>query len=119
MLGGRRIARYGAIQAPCQDHRWAALESPDFFTGLLARSGILSNSERLAASVTTLAEVFAAAGYETGAAVSVSHIGSDRSGLGQGFDRFDGPSRDPRDGETAVDKIADWLQNLDDGPKFF
>ena len=90
------------------DHEWLA-----------ARSGILSNSERLAASVTTLAEVFAAAGYETGAAVSVSHIGSDRSGLGQGFDRFDGPSRDPRDGETAVDKIADWLQNLDDGPKFF
>ena len=35
MLGGRRIARYGAIQAPCQDLRWTALESPDFFTGLL------------------------------------------------------------------------------------
>jgi len=50
--------------------------------------GVTGNGICLRSDVTTLAEVLSEGGYQTGAAVSVSHLASDRSGLSQGFSDY-------------------------------
>lgn len=114
------LAREGILFTDCSSQTNVTLPSHiTLLTGIHARdTGILSNSEKLASSVTTLAEVFAEAGYETSAATSVPHVGPGRSGVDQGFDRFDGPISGYRDGSVAVDKVVDWVSNTADGPKF-
>ncbi len=58
-------------------------------TGLYpAEHGVIRNAVPLEPDVTTVAEVFRAAGYRTGAAVSVEHMNAQRSGLSQGFDVY-------------------------------
>jgi len=55
-------------------------------------TGIVTNYTRLTGEAPTLAEAFRQAGYITFAAVSTRHLIDSVSGLGQGFERFAGPS---------------------------
>lgn len=56
-------------------------------TGLYGKNhGVYDLKTPLPASHTTLAELFKAAGYDTRAFISASHLGNHNSGLGQGFD---------------------------------
>ncbi len=78
----------------------------------LAEHGATSNEAYLASENETLAEVFRAAGYRTGAAVSTDHIEAG-TGLGQGFDRFRLAERaDGRDGDAVVQhalrRVEEW-----------
>ncbi len=61
-------------------------------TGLHPRdTHIVTNRDPVSREARTLAEHFSAAGWRTAAAFSAFHLGDDTSGLGQGFDRYDGP----------------------------
>jgi len=69
------------------------------FTGTHPRdTGVVDNRSPVSSAATTLAEVFRAAGYDTIAAVSASHLGPASSGLGQGFQTYVWPA--PGTGET-------------------
>lgn len=82
-------------------------------TGIDPRdTGIVVNRVPLAERATTIAEVFADAGYVTHAAVGTAHIGHAGSGLGQGFDRMDWPRYAPRDARAVVDVAEEWLALL-------
>jgi len=80
--------------------------------------GILSNRSRLAATADTLAERFAAAGYQTFAVTSAFLLLDQHSGLGQGFDRMEGPLRLQRDGEVSISRLVDWIDGADGAPVF-
>lgn len=88
-------------------------------TGMHPRDiGILSNRARLAPAAETLAERFAAAGYETFAVTSSFHLLDQHSGLGQGFDRMEGPVRLQRDGEVSISRLVDWIDGAEGAPVF-
>lgn len=53
-----------------------------------AESAVIDNRMGITAEVTSLAEVFSSAGFETAAFVSVPHLRDEVSGLSQGFERF-------------------------------
>ncbi|MFT7077564.1 MAG: arylsulfatase [Planctomycetota bacterium] len=85
---------------------------------------IVGNQAPLDGAAVTLAERFAAAGWATAAAVSVHHICHPYSGLGQGFDRYDGPEvrtdyrNQRRPGSVAVERALTWIDERDDVPLF-
>lgn len=88
-------------------------------TGLHPRdTGILDNRTRLAQRAHTLAEQFSSNGYETFASTSAFHLLDEHSGLGQGFDRMEGPLRLQRDGEIAIDHVMGWIDACADAPVF-
>lgn len=89
------------------------------FTGLSPRdTGVVDNTTPLAEQAETLAESFAAAGYDTWAAVSVPHLGAERSGLGQGFSRFSAPDERDRSGAETVAVLEGWLDESAFRPRF-
>jgi len=63
---------------------------------------IVTNTVELAKRARTLAESFAEAGYRTIAVVSAPHLTPAPSGLGQGFDRFEGSDTVVPDAEQSV-----------------
>ena len=75
-------------------------------------TGVHDNHTRIRESAPTLAEAFRAAGYRTWAFVSADHLGGDRSGLGQGFERFDLPDREDGRLFNASDQIGRVLHAL-------
>ena len=78
-------------------------------TGLYGKNhGVYNLKTPLAQESTTLAEIFSGAGYDTLAVVSARHLGDDRSGLGQGFDKVV-ISDDQFAAELAVDSAMDWM----------
>lgn len=79
---------------------------------------ILNNTTPLVERVTTLAERFRDAGYRTFAAVSAYHLLHEESGLGQGFDRLDGPPKGDRVGALTVEALGGWLDDAADEPLF-
>lgn len=79
---------------------------------------ILNNTTPLAGEASTLAEAFGAAGYRTFAAVSAFHLRDPESGLGQGFDRMNGPTRGERSGEETLEVLEDWLEDAAGEPTF-
>ncbi len=85
---------------------------------------IVGNQSPLDQGAVTLAERFAAAGWATAAAVSVHHICHPYSGLGQGFDRYDGPEprtdyqNQRRPGVVAVERALEWIDERRDQPLF-
>jgi len=115
-----RLARRGVLFEDC----WAQtnITNPShisLMTGLHPRdTGVTDNRTRLARRAATIAERFAAAGYETRASVSAFHLLDRTSGLGQGFDRMEGPSEPQRDGEVAARRIAGWLEECEGAPAF-
>ena len=85
---------------------------------------IVGNQAPLHQDAVTLAERFAAAGWATAAAVSVHHICHPYSGLGQGFDRYEGPEprtdyrNQRRPGHVAVEQALEWIDERGDQPLF-
>lgn len=81
-------------------------------TGLQPRdTAIYGNLVRLADSAQTLAESFQASGYRTFASVSARHLTPARSGMGQGFERFDGPwDSITRDGKVTIAAASEMLK---------
>lgn len=86
-------------------------------TGLaLQDHGVLDNLSMLSPANTTLAEVLRAEGYETAAAVTVDHLQTGDSGLGQGFDRFlQATDRSLINGSSTVDRVCGWLEDWHEG----
>lgn len=80
-------------------------------TGIsLQDHGVLTNWSTLAPANVTLSELFRAQGYETAAAVSVSHLQAGNSGLGQGFDRFLlADENSSMDGASTVERALEWI----------
>lgn len=78
-------------------------------TGFYGKThGIYDLQTPLPYSFTTLAEIFRAAGYRTGAVVSAQHLSDAASGLGQGFeDYIVAPRR--YSAEMAANLAMDWL----------
>lgn len=70
-------------------------------------TGVLQNNVPLAEAAPTLAEHFAAQGYQTLGVVAVEHLGDPESGLGQGFDRMAWP-RGTADAADIVDQLLAW-----------
>jgi arylsulfatase A-like enzyme len=76
-------------------------------TGLYGKHhGVYDFDTPLPAADTTLAEVFAAAGYRTAAVVSIDHLAPRRSGLGQGFQRVEASA-----GQFAAERAVDWAMD--------
>jgi arylsulfatase A-like enzyme len=89
------------------------------FTGRYPREhGVLNNKLSLPPGEQTLAEVFRAAGYRTGAFVAVALLG-DKSGAGQGFERLEPPSRRQRRADDVVGSALAWLSGLEPAEPFF
>ncbi len=87
-------------------------------TGLHPRdSRIVTNRDPVTARAVTLAERFAAAGWRTAASFSAFHLGHATSGLGQGFDRYDGPGAPTGlefDAfESAAESVRDGSQTIE------
>ena len=91
------------------------------FTGLLPyQNGVRDNvGFRLSEKIPTLARVFQATGYATGAAVSSLALRADR-GLAAGFDfyddRFAVESPDERPAPETVEKLTKWMETVSDRP---
>ncbi len=79
---------------------------------------ILNNSTRLVDQATTLAEAFQEGGYRTCAVISAYHLLDSESGLGQGFDRVNGPRKNDRDGELSVNILEEWVAEAAGQPLF-
>jgi arylsulfatase A-like enzyme len=79
---------------------------------------ILNNNTPLIGDAVTLAECFADAGYRTYAAISAYHLLDVESGLGQGFDRVNGPKAGERDGAKTLDILDEWLRDAAGQPLF-
>lgn len=81
--------------------------------------GVYDNSSGIDASHTTLAEVFAAAGYETHAVIAFKHLDPHVSRLGQGFTSVSpAPDVEP-DALKSVDRALNWLRARADSTKPF
>ncbi len=79
---------------------------------------ILNNNTPLSPAAVTLAERFAEEGYRTFAALSASHLRPSESGLGQGFDRVNGPLTGERKGSETLDVLEGWLRDAAGQPLF-
>ncbi len=79
---------------------------------------IVSNRVRLSAQANTLAEHFQDAGYATFAVASVAHLMDPTSGLGQGFQRMEGPSMSARNADVSVNRALEWLRESKGLPVF-
>jgi arylsulfatase len=78
-------------------------------TGLYGKDhGVYDLQTPLPRARTTLAELFAGAGYDTLAVISARHLGDHNSGLGQGFGQVI-TAGEHHSAELAVDLTADWL----------
>lgn len=90
------------------------------FTGLPLRdTAIYGNLAPMSPRALTVAEAFREAGYRTFAAVSAPHLVPHRSGLGQGFERCNGPhGLYPRDGAQTI-AAAERMLDAAPGEKVF
>lgn len=115
-----RLAARGVSFLDC----WASINVTNpshatLFTGLSPRdTGVVDNTTPLAEQADTLAEAFAAAGFDTWAAVSVPHLAAERSGLGQGFGRYSAPLERDRSGAETISVLEEWLKVPADRPRF-
>jgi|GEM_PF-377281 len=84
------LARGGVRFANCQSTTsWTLPAHMSLLTGRsLLGHGVVADDRRLGASVPTLAEAFAGAGYATHAIVSAPYVNS-RYGFARGFDEYD------------------------------
>ena len=82
-------------------------------------TGIVTNYTSLTGEAPTLAEAFRSAGYITYAAVSTRHLIDSVSGLGQGFERFAGPSTGYlHTGPETLAYIRKWVRESPGLPLF-
>lgn len=77
--------------------------------------GVMTNWSTLSPVNVTLSELFRAKGYDTAAAVSVSHLQAGNSGLGQGFDRFLlADEASSMDGASTIERALEWVDEWHD-----
>lgn len=81
--------------------------------------GIVDNRTPLGPGLGTLAEVFAAQGFATWAAVSAGHLRPEVSGLGRGFERMSAPLDLDRSADETLDVVSGWLAELPPGRPVF
>lgn len=106
--------RIDALAAESYRFQWAFSQAPDtgpsqssIFTGLYPSShGLKFNSAKLPDSVTTLAEVFADAGYRTAAFVDGGFMLPD-FGINQGFEHYE--VYDWKGLDVIGPRVLDWL----------
>ena len=82
------------------------------------QTGVIGNDTPLSQVAPTLAEAFREAGYITWASVSAAHLGHDKSGLGQGFERMNTPTAFQRDSVDTIAGLKEWLPDADGQPLF-
>ncbi|MEZ6017768.1 MAG: sulfatase [Planctomycetota bacterium] len=102
-------------------------------TGLHPRdSRIVTNRDPVARRAVTLAERFSAAGWRTAATFSAFHLNDETSGLGQGFDRYEGPgaptglefdafagaAASVRDGALTAERALAHIEDAEGAPLF-
>lgn len=89
-------------------------------TGVHPRdTGVLDNYQPVTGAPTTLAEVFAGAGWATLAANSSKHLGPEGSGLGQGFEAVAWSERLPqRDSQQTLEALEPLLEEVSGRPLF-
>ena len=78
---------------------------------------ILANHIPITDQAPTLAEAFAARGFECFAVVSTNHLGQPSSGLGQGFDRMSWPEG-VRDADASIGRLMEWVEEASERPIF-
>ncbi|MEM9799060.1 MAG: sulfatase [Planctomycetota bacterium] len=119
-----RLARRGGTFTNC--YTSTNITNPShisLMTGIHLRdTRIADNGTPLHESATTLAERFQAAGYQTFGIVSAPHLRDAESGLGQGFDRFEGPielvRQGGRDGALSLALARKWVAQSRGAPLF-
>lgn len=103
---------------------WVAthITNPSHVTLLTAThprdTGIVDNLTPLSGEAPTLAEAFQDGGFRTMAVVSASHLLPERSGLGQGFERFAGPAVGKGYSYDAIGQALAWLDDVPDEDVF-
>ncbi len=114
------LARTGVLFEDCFSQTNVTNPSHiSLMTGLHPRdTGIVDNRKRMARRAETIAEAYAAAGYRTFATTSAFHLQDTHSGLGQGFDRMEGPIELERDGEISIGILMDWIEESEGLPVF-
>ncbi len=119
-----RMAEEGVLFEDCVSQAtWTKVSTPSLLTSLYPTShGVHDFSQRLPASITTLAEVFHEAGYATLSLSSILFTGQ-FTNLHQGFDELheDRSLPDPDSSKTAreyVDRVLPWLEAHRDVPFF-
>jgi arylsulfatase A-like enzyme len=83
-------------------------------TGLYPdQHGVVTNHKIMPEEVVTLAEMLRDTGYQTAGFTGIRFL-SNRSGLGQGFDDFDGPKKGEKPRAKEVfERAGSWLGNAD------
>ena len=122
-----RMAEEGLVFEDCQSQAtWTKVSTPSFLTSLYpATHGVKNFKDRIAASVTTIAEVFRDAGYATLSYSSVPFTGK-FTNLHQGFEELHevGSWHNPEDpygsksARIYVDRLLPWLERHKDVPYF-
>jgi len=82
------------------------------------QTGLIGNDTPLSLVAPTLAEAFRDAGYVTWASVSAAHLGHDKSGLGQGFERMSTPPAFQRDSVDTIAELTKWMPDAAGQPLF-
>ena len=120
----RDIARHGTLFRNCLvQATWTKVSTPSLMTSLYPTSHAVATwDDRVAASATTMAEVYRAAGYATFSYASNFFTGM-LTNLHQGFEEVHEAASlpDRRNSKTArigMDRLFPWLEAHRDGPFF-
>jgi arylsulfatase len=116
-----QLARDGVLFEDCFAATNMTLPShASILTGLSVRdTGLISNSMGLMARARSLAEAYAEEGWFTMALFSAQHLRHGLSGLGQGFDRMRGPTKESEaPASIAIGRLDRWLQTEEGIPVF-
>ncbi|MEO2163309.1 MAG: sulfatase [bacterium] len=116
-----QLARDGVLFEDCFAGTNITLPShASILTGLSVRdTGLVSNSMGLMARARSLAEAYAEEGWFTMALFSAQHLRHGLSGLGQGFDRMRGPTKESEAAASiSIERFDRWLQTEEGIPVF-
>ena len=116
-----QLARDGVLFEDCFAGTNITLPShASILTGLSVRdTGLVSNSMGLVARARSLAEAYAEEGWFTMALFSAQHLRHGLSGLGQGFDRMRGPTKQSEAAASiSIDRFDRWMETEEGIPVF-
>jgi len=117
----RELAERGWVWESC--FSTSMLTTPShvsLMTSLYPRDhGVYNNRTGVADGVMTLAQVFRAAGFRTGAVPSFRHLTPESSNLGHGFEHFAELTAPSRTGKAATKRALAWLDQVSKGERFF
>ncbi|MDP6739083.1 MAG: sulfatase [Planctomycetota bacterium] len=116
-----QLARDGVLFEDCFAGTNITLPShASILTGLSVRdTGLVSNSMGLLPRARALAEAYAEEGWFTMALFSAQHLRHGLSGLGQGFDRMRGPTKESEaPASISIGRFDRWLETEEGIPVF-